>query len=84
VSLFQDATRDRVAGLTAYFLSHGVADQAEAAHQAIIAIGLRIRQQANIMAFSDTFYVIGAALIVAMIASLLLRKPGHMQAGGAH
>ncbi|MFO1025827.1 MAG: MDR family MFS transporter [Acetobacteraceae bacterium] len=84
VSDFQEATRERIADLTQYFLSNGVTDQAEAAHQAIIAIGLRIREQANIMAFADTFFLIGAALIVAMVASLLLRKPDKMQAGGAH
>ncbi|MFL5288955.1 MAG: DHA2 family efflux MFS transporter permease subunit [Rhodopila sp.] len=84
VSDFQDATRQRIADLTAYFLGNGVSDPAEAAHQAIIAIGQSIREQANIMAFSDTFYLIGAALIVAMLASLLLRKPEQMSAGGAH
>ena len=28
------------------------------------------------MAFSDTFFLLGAALIVALAASLLLKKPG--------
>jgi DHA2 family multidrug resistance protein len=36
------------------------------------------------MAFSDTFYLLGAALVVALIASLLLKKPGHVDGGGAH
>jgi DHA2 family multidrug resistance protein len=36
------------------------------------------------MAFSDTFYLLGVALIGALVASLLLRKPGQLQAGGAH
>jgi DHA2 family multidrug resistance protein len=84
VSLFEEATRARIEHLAAYFQAHGVADQAEATHRAIVAIGLRVREQANIMAFSDTFYVLGAALIVALIASLLLTKPNHLQAGGAH
>ena len=84
VSLFAEATRHRIDALTGYFLAHGVTDQAEAAHRAIVAIGLRVRQQADIMAFSDTFYLMGAALIVALIASLLLKKPDHLQAGGAH
>ena len=55
-----------------------------ATHQAIIAVGLRVREQANIMAFSDTFAVLGVALLIALAASLLLRKPRTMQAGGAH
>ena len=36
------------------------------------------------MAFSDTFYLLGAALVAALIASLLLKKPGHVDGGGAH
>ncbi|WP_158932079.1 MDR family MFS transporter [Acidisphaera sp. S103] len=84
VSLFAEATRHRIDALTGYFMAHGVTDQAEAAHRAIVAIGLRVRQQADIMAFSDTFYLMGVALIVALIASLLLKKPDHLQAGGAH
>ena len=84
VSMFSEATRDRIADLTDYFLAHGVSDKATATHQAIIAVGLRVREQANIMAFSDTFAVLGAALLIALFASLLLRKPRTMQTGGAH
>ena len=47
VSLFEEATRARIARLTAYFLSHGVSDHALAAQKAVIAIALRVRQQAN-------------------------------------
>ncbi|MDR3532892.1 MAG: MDR family MFS transporter [Rhodopila sp.] len=84
VSLFAEATRDRIAELTNYFLSHGAADQAEAGHRAIVAIALAVRQQANIMAFSDTFYLLGVALVVALVATMLLKRPGRMDAGGAH
>ena len=84
VSLFAEATRRRIAHLTAYFLSHGLADKATATHKAIAAIGLRVRQQATVMAFSDTFYLIGLSLIVALLASLLLMKPARLSAGGAH
>jgi DHA2 family multidrug resistance protein len=84
VSVFSEATHQRIAQLTDYFLAHGVSDPATATHQAIIAIGLRIREQANIMAFSDTFAVLGVALVIALFASLLLRKPNNLQAGGAH
>jgi DHA2 family multidrug resistance protein len=84
VSRFAEATRDRIAELTNYFLSHGVSDPAEASHKAIVAIGNRIRQQANIMAFSDTFYLLGVALVVALIATLLLKKPDRLESGGAH
>jgi DHA2 family multidrug resistance protein len=33
---------------------------------------------------SDTFYLLGVALIVALIASLMLKKPNHLDIGGAH
>jgi MFS transporter, DHA2 family, multidrug resistance protein len=84
VSVLEDATRDRVAKLAAYFMSHGVSDQSVATHKAIVAIALRLRKQANILAFSDTFYLLGVALVVALLASLALRKPGQVSGGGAH
>ena len=84
VSLFDEATRTRIDHLTAYFLAHGISDRAAAWHKAVVAIGHGVRQQAYIMAFSDTFYLLGAALVVALIASLLLKKPDHLTAGGAH
>jgi DHA2 family multidrug resistance protein len=43
-----------------------------------------VQKQAYILAFSDTFYLLGMALIVALIAVLFLKKPGHTSAGGAH
>jgi DHA2 family multidrug resistance protein len=84
VSLFTEATRARIQELTRYFLSHGVSDQGAALHKAIVAIGNVVRKQAFVMAFSDTFYLLGAVLIVALIATLLLKKPDHLDAGGAH
>ena len=84
VSVFEEATRDRVARLTNYFMNHGVSDQALATHKAIVAIASSLRKQANIMAFSDTFFLLGVALVVALLASLLLKKPGHLSGAGAH
>ncbi|EJL56484.1 drug resistance transporter, EmrB/QacA subfamily [Rhizobium sp. CF122] len=84
VSVFEEATRDRVAKLTAYFMNHGVSDQAVATHKAVVAIALKLRKQANITAFSDTFFLLGVALLVALLATLLLKKPGHLSGGGAH
>jgi DHA2 family multidrug resistance protein len=81
VSMFAEQTRERIAELTNYFLSHGVSDPAAASHKAIVAIGNRVAQQANILAFSDTFYLLGAALVVALIASLALKKPDHLESG---
>jgi DHA2 family multidrug resistance protein len=84
VSPFQETTRDRISKLTSYFLEHGVSDPTVAAHKAIVAIGGRIREQATIMAFSDTFYLIGVALTVALLASLFLKTRDHLDASGAH
>ncbi|OWV88190.1 disulfide bond formation protein DsbA [Rhizobium sp. N122] len=84
VSVFEEATRDRIARLTGYFMSHGVSDQALAGHKAVVAIALKIRKQANIMAFSDAFFLLGVALVVALLATLLLKKPGQLSGGGAH
>jgi len=84
VSLFTEATRARIEELTRYFLSHGVSDQGTALHKAIVAIGNVVRKQAFVMAFSDTFCLLGAVLIVALIATLLLKKLDHLDAGGAH
>ncbi|HEY3032138.1 MAG TPA: MDR family MFS transporter [Bradyrhizobium sp.] len=84
VSVFEQATRARIEKLTQYFMSHGVADHAEASHRAVVAIGRIVQKQAFILAFSDTFYLLGAALIVALIAALLLKKPGQLESGGAH
>jgi DHA2 family multidrug resistance protein len=84
VSLLEQATRTRIEQLTQYFVSHGVTDRAEAAHRALIAIGHIVQKQAFILAFSDTFYLLGATLIIALLATLLLKKPDHLESGGAH
>jgi DHA2 family multidrug resistance protein len=84
VSMFEQATRTRLEQLTQYFMNHGVIDRVDAAHRAYVAIGHVVQKQAYILAFSDTFYLLGVALIVALIASMLLKKPDHLDAGGAH
>ena len=84
VSLFEEATRARLDQLTTYFLDHGTPDHADAAHKAVVAIGRQIRRQADIMAYSDAFFLLGAALAIALVATLLLKNPGHPEAGGGH
>jgi len=84
VSMLEQATRTRIGQLTQYFLNHGVADHAEATHRALVAIGKIVQKQAYILAFSDTFYLLGATLIVALMAALLLKKPDRLASGGAH
>jgi DHA2 family multidrug resistance protein len=84
VSAFGETTRTRIAELTQYFLTHGIADVAAAQHRAVVAIGFRIRQQANIMAFSDTFFLLGVVLLLAVIAGLALKKVDHVEGGAGH
>jgi MFS transporter, DHA2 family, multidrug resistance protein len=84
VSMLEQATRTRIEQLTQYFMNHGVIDHLDAAHRAYVAIGDVVQKQAFILAFSDTFYVLGATLIVALMAAMLLKKPNHLEDGGAH
>jgi MFS transporter, DHA2 family, multidrug resistance protein len=85
VTLYRQEVRDRIAAMTRYILAHGVSDPLAAQHEAIVAVGKIVRRQALIMAFSDTFAVIGVVLAVAAIALLFARKsrPG-AAAGGGH
>ncbi len=84
VSMLEQATQARVEKLTEYFIRHGVIDRIDAARRAYVAIGKIVQKQAFILAFSDLFLLLGAALIVALAASMMLKKPGQLAAGGAH
>ena len=65
-------------------MNHGVVDHAEATHRAVVAIGKIVQKQAFILAFSDTFYLLGAALVVALIARFCWKKPNTLAGDGAH
>ena len=56
-----------------YFLAHGAGDIAAARHQAEILLGKMVGQQSLIMAFSDTFYVLGVLIVAA--GAVLLDAP---------
>jgi len=84
VSLDNPAVQARIDALTRYFLSHGVSDPATARHQAVVAVAKVVRQQANIMGFSDTFFVLGVALTIALVSALLLKPAGPLTGAGAH
>lgn len=84
VSQFEPATVARIEQLTRYFQSHGITDPLDAGRRAYVAIGAVVRKQAFVMAFSDAFFLLGAALLVALFATLLLKKPDHPSGGGAH
>ena len=65
-------------------LYHGITDPGDAARRAYVAIGHVLQKQAYVLAFSDTFYLLGFTLAGALLATALLEKPDHMSAGGAH
>jgi DHA2 family multidrug resistance protein len=73
ISIDSAAVQARLDELTHYFLSHGVSDLAAARHEAVVAIGKVVRREANIMGFSDTFFLLGVALTIALVSTLLLK-----------
>jgi DHA2 family multidrug resistance protein len=81
VSVFDLPTRLRLEALGRYFLAHG-ADPQTARRKAIIAVGRAVQKQALVMSFSDTFCLLGVALLVALAATLLLKRPASLAAGG--
>ena len=84
VSTFNEATRQRIADLTQYFQTHGIADAALAQHEAIVAIGRIVRRQAFVMSYADVFMIIGIILIVGLVATLGIKKATGGSAAGAH
>ncbi|WP_049976448.1 hypothetical protein [Azospirillum sp. B506] len=66
------------------YLSRGVTDPLDTGRRAYVAIGAVVRKQAFVMAFSDAFFLLGTALLVALFATLLLEKPDHSGGSGAH
>jgi DHA2 family multidrug resistance protein len=75
VSLFDEMTRQRLDQLVQYFLAHGVTDPAFARHQSVATIARAVEEQASVMAFADTFYVLGAIMLVALATTVLYRRP---------
>jgi DHA2 family multidrug resistance protein len=85
VDLGREEVRSRIAEMTNYFLSHGVADPAAAHAQAIIALGKVVKRQALVLGFSDTFMVLGVVLLLSAAAILMTRKTkASTGGGGAH
>lgn len=83
VTEYGTTVRDYLTALKEYFMAHGIPDAAKAGHQAIVALGDEVARQALVMAFSDTFYVLGVVMLVAA-ASVLLTRRGAAAAAPAH
>src|SRR4051795_11941248 len=85
VTPFAEATRDRMDSLQAYFLAHGATDPGQAWHEAVVQVGRTVRAQAYFLAYGDAFALLGAGLVIALLAAFLLRKPASTAgAAGAH
>jgi DHA2 family multidrug resistance protein len=83
-SLLDEATRQRIASLQNHFMANGASDPASAWHEAVVQIGRTVRAQSYLMAYSDAFYLMGVALLLALAASLAMRKSGSAGGAGAH
>jgi len=81
VSLLDPATRDRIAALQSYFLSTGISDPAAAWHEAVVQIGRTVRAQSYLLAYSDAFCLMGAALLLAFATAFAMRKSSGSGAG---
>ncbi|MDE5444315.1 DHA2 family efflux MFS transporter permease subunit [Bradyrhizobium sp. CSA207] len=74
VTLGREEVRNRIQQMADYFMARGMPDPAAARQQSILALAKAVKHQAMVMAFSDTFAVIGVVLALAAVAVLLTRK----------
>jgi DHA2 family multidrug resistance protein len=81
VSLLNEATRQRIASLQTYFMANGASDAASGWHEAVVQIGRTIRAQSYFLAYSDAFYLMGAALLLALLTLAGMRKSSGGGAG---
>jgi DHA2 family multidrug resistance protein len=81
VSLVNAATRQRIASLQAYFMANGTSDAGTAWHAAVVQIGRTVRAQSYLLAYSDAFFLMGAALLAALVTSMGMRKSSGSGAG---
>lgn len=81
MTLGREEIRNRIGQMSSYFMAHGVPDPAAAREQSIIALGKAVKHQALVMAFSDTFAVLGVMLALAAATVLLTRKVKSSGAG---
>jgi MFS transporter, DHA2 family, multidrug resistance protein len=84
VSPFAEATQRRITELSDYLMAHGLADPARARHEAIVTIGRIVHRQASVMSYGDAFYLLGAMLVVAVLATLCLKRGKSGSGGAAH
>jgi len=82
VSLYDAATRDRLAAMAAGFRAAG-ADAATAASQATLALAGLVQRQAAMLAFVDVFRTLGIVFVAMVPLVFLMRPPRGGGGGGA-
>jgi DHA2 family multidrug resistance protein len=82
VSLFSQATQERMGKAVDYFTNRG-SDDYSAHLRAIGSLGATVRQQAYLMAFDDCFLGLGCVLLLSLIAIAFLKKSA-VTAGAGH
>ncbi|HEY4167565.1 MAG TPA: DHA2 family efflux MFS transporter permease subunit [Reyranella sp.] len=77
--------QERLQSLGAMFGSHGV-DASTATMQGAALIAQQVRQSATVMAYADSFWILGVCIVVSLATLLILRKPpkGAAIAADAH
>jgi DHA2 family multidrug resistance protein len=76
------AVQERLSSTTAYLISRG-ADAAMAQQQATAMIDNLVRQQSYLMAYNDTFLIVGITLLSSVAAVALLKRPKALASAGA-
>ncbi|MFB2976974.1 DHA2 family efflux MFS transporter permease subunit [Microseira sp. BLCC-F43] len=83
VSLYNQATQQRIDQLTQYFISRG-SDLVTAQNQALQAISNIVRREAFVMAFNDCFYFVAWTLLLSGVAILFFKKVKATGGAAAH
>lgn len=83
VSLFDPETQQRIEQLTQAFISKGI-DPTTAHNQALATIDNIVRREAFVMAFNDSFYLMGMALLLSGITLLFCKKVKPGAGAAAH
>jgi len=74
--------QERLMLLSSLFQSKGI-DPTTASNYALTALNHSVQKQSYLLAYSDSFFVIGGALLVSGISLFFLPKSHAMEGGGA-
>lgn len=83
VSPFDGRIHDFLAQQQAYLMAQGESDPGRAYHEAEVLLGHLVARQATVMAYSDTFAVLGVTLLLAAGLILFMRGTPRQASGTA-